>query len=181
MYTNAPPNTSTPRSQFITIFAWFSIAVSAMMVLMSILQNVMVSFLFPADMLDQLAKQGGENMPAFAVFVFSHSKAILLAFLLLSVLMLVLSIGFLKRKEWARITFVVLLALSIAASIGGLFVQSSMFESLPKEIEGIGQAEIEQMVPIFRGIMIGYTFVFSAIHAWLIYKLCTPQIRAEFA
>ncbi len=50
-------STKKPRSQFVTALAWFSIVVSALMVFVSIMQNVMVQFFFPPDFLNQLSNE----------------------------------------------------------------------------------------------------------------------------
>jgi hypothetical protein len=181
MNTNDTTAVSKPQSLFITLLAWFSIAVSALMLTSSLMQIVMVSFVFPPDMLDQAVAQSGEMMPSFVALLFSHFKLFLLAYLLVSVLLLVASVGLLKRRNWARITFIVLLALSIAASIGSLFMQLSSVDAAMKQMDGFGGEEFKQYVVIVEGMMLGFAIVFSAIHAWLIYKLCTPQIRDEFA
>jgi hypothetical protein len=180
MNTSDSTTVSIPQSLFIELLAWFSIGVSALMLTSSLMQIVMVSFVFPSDMLDQAVAQSGEMLPSFVAFLFSHFKLFLLAYLLVSVLLLAASIGLLKRRNWARVTFIVLLALSIAASIGGLFMQLSSVDAALKQMDGFGGEEFGRYVAIAEGMMLGFAIVFSAIHAWLIYKLCTQQIRAEF-
>lgn len=171
-----------PRSQFVTVLAWFSIVVSALMIVTSLLQNLMVHMLVPPDAFDQLSQQNnGAPIPPFALFMFKHFKLIVFSFFLLSIFLLISSIGLLKRKNWARIAFIVMLGLGIAWTVAMLPMQNSMMNDMTKSMGSEAPAEVQNFVTIFRGVMLGFVIVFTAIHAWLLYKLCTPQIRAEFA
>jgi hypothetical protein len=179
--TNAKSSTDDARapSQFVTVLAWFSIVASALMLLVSAMQNIMLHVFFPPNALSLVSEADARMLPPFAMFMFSHFKAIVFAFFVLSVILLASSIGLLKRKNWARLVFVSLLVVGIAWTVGSLFLQQSMLVSMPR-VEGPEGKHIEDFMWIFRGIMIVFAAVFTAIHGWLIYKLCSPSIRAEF-
>ncbi len=173
-------NRAQPLSQFVTVLAWFSIVVSALMVLVSAMQNIMLNLFFPTDVLGLLSEADAKILPAFAIFLLTHFKAIVLGFFVLSVILLASSIGLLKRKNWARLSFIALLACGIAWTASSVFLQQSMFTSMPR-VEGPEAKQIENMMWVFKGIMVVFAIVFTVIHGWLIYKLCLPSIRAEFS
>jgi hypothetical protein len=143
------------------------------------MQNVMLNFVFPRDTLDRLSTAGTEHMPFWALLLFKHFRLFAFLLLIYAVFMLWASVALLKRQNWARVVFVVLLALSIAVGLLLPFLQGSVLASMPK-IEEVDAEAFEQALLIFRGIVLALTVLFTAIHGWLIYKLCTPQIRAEF-
>ncbi len=173
---------SPPRSQFVTLLAWFSIAVSCLMIFTSLMQNLMVHVLIPPDAFETLAQQGNSApLPPFALFMFKHFKLIVFLFFLLSAVLLVSSIGLLKRKNWARIAFIVMLGVGIAWTVAMLPMQASIMNDVTQSLGGEAPADVENFVTIFRGVTLAFAVVFTAIHGWLIYKLCTAQIRAEFS
>lgn len=95
----------TPRpdmpSTFVTVVAWVFIVFSALGVLMTTAQNVMLSL-----------------MPAFtesadAGFLERHVRILFVIPWALSASMLVASAGLLKRREWARKIFIGLLSLGV--------------------------------------------------------------------
>jgi hypothetical protein len=173
---------SVPRSQFVTALAWFSIVVSALMIVSSTMQNVMVNFVLPPNIFDSLLRDSGEQIPSSVLFVLKHVKVILFAFLLSSVVLLFTSIGLLQRKNWARITFIVLLVLGTVLTIAALPTQFSMLGDVSKTMGGNeALAEVESVITVMRGVILALVVLFTVIHVWLIYKLCTPTIRAEFA
>jgi hypothetical protein len=167
------------RSQFVTALAWFSIVVAALMTVSSVLQNVMVNFVLPSNLFDPLTS-GDAPLPGFAVFVLKHFKLFVFAYFLLSVALLGVSIGLLQRKNWARIAFIALLALGIATSVLPLLMSPSTFSAMPN-IDGMDAELVSEIATTVKGVVLALTILFAAIHGWLIYKLCTPQIRAEFA
>jgi hypothetical protein len=170
------------RSQFVTALAWFSIVVSALMVVSSTMQNVMVNFVLPPNIFDSLIRDSAEQIPSSMLFILKNVKAILFVFLLLSVVLLLSSIGLLQRKNWARITFIVLLALGVVSTIAALPMQYGMLDDVGKTLSGNEAiAEVESVMTAMRGVFLALVVLFTGIHVWLIYKLCTAQIRSEFA
>jgi hypothetical protein len=169
------------RSQFVTALAWFSIVVAALATCSSLLQTIFVNLFLPADSLQQLQSAADANVvPPALFFVFKHLKTILLVYLLLSLSLLAVSIGLLKRKEWARIAFIIMLAIGTLSGFAPLFMPFSAKDFMP-QMEGIDGEVVGDVALGFRFVMIALTLLFAALHGWIIYKLCTSEIRAEFS
>ncbi len=124
------------RSTFVTVLAWIFILMSGFSTVMAVFQYVVMSFVMPlARMqasLDELKARGDMPMPPGAEFMFGHMRLIFGAFLLLSAITLLTSIGLLKRRNWARLVFICLMALGIVWNIAGLFLQQLMLSGFPR-------------------------------------------------
>jgi hypothetical protein len=79
--------------------------------------------------------------------------------------------GLLMKKEWARLSMTVLLALGLAEGLYTLAYLQFTVSGFDKELQDIG-AEIKRNS---RGKWIG-----CAIYAYFIYFLCSAKVRARF-
>lgn len=171
-----------PRSSFVTILAWLVIVPAALGVLVATLQNVLVFTMMPMDQFALPSGPGAEHMPALALFMFRHIHAVLAVFWLLMVLSLASGIGLLRRKEWARLCFIGLMGLSILWNIAGLLIQQSVFSSMsampdaPPEF----RTQFEDMASTMWIVSIAMAVGFSAVSGWLIWRLSSASIKAEF-
>src|SRR6478672_6650334 len=97
-----------PQSSFVTVLAWIFIVLAGFATLISILQNVMISLMFPIEEMQAAMVQAKhkQDMPVFAEFMFSHFQLFFLSFLVVSSVTLVSAIALLKRKNWARVLFI---------------------------------------------------------------------------
>lgn len=173
------------RSSFVTVLAWVFLVITGFATFISVLQNIMITFFFPmAEMEASMhTAKGSENLPAFAQFMFSHMQYFFVAFLLLSATMFTSSVALLKRKNWARIAFIIFLAFGIAWNIGSLFLQSAFFSSMPQmpsDAPPEFRAQFESMATVMLVAMSLFAIAFSVLFAWLIKRLVSPSIRAEF-
>lgn len=176
------PTTPTQRSTFVTTLAWLVIVPAALGVVIATLQNVLVFTVMPLDQKALPSGPGAAHMPAFAVFMFEHMRAVFAAFWLAMVVSLASGIGLLRRREWARLLFIALLGLSILWNIAGLLIQQSVFSSMsampdaPPEF----RAQFEDMASTMWLVSIAMAVGFSAVSAWLIWRLSSAPIKAEF-
>jgi hypothetical protein len=175
-----------PRSAFVTAVAWVFIALSGFATLISILQNVMIYTLFPVDQmhaaLAQARDQQQQQMPAGAFFVFEHIRALITGVLVVTAGTLVVSVGLLRRYNWARILFVVLLALGIAWNICGLFWQWFFFRSMPQPPQTAPdmQAQFKTMTTVMMFFSVAMALGMSVLFGWIIKRLTASAIRDEF-
>ena len=173
------------RSTFVTVLAWIFIVLGGFVTLISVLQNIMVWFIFPIGEMRaaQAQAKGHSEMPWFAAWMFDHFQFFFLFFLAFSVAMLSAAIGLLMRKNWARILFVGFMGLGIVWNIGGLIAMSFFMFSFGQMMP-VNQPGADQFSVMFK-IM----FVFNAIIAlgiawlfgWIIKRLTSEGIRGEFA
>ena len=89
------------RSTFVTVVAWIFIALSGFGALVGILQNIMLQTVLRSEEFGQAMQAAPlqPGLPPFATFMFEHFQWFFLAALLANVVMLVVSIGLLKRRK----------------------------------------------------------------------------------
>ena len=91
-------------------------------------------------------------------------------------------IGLLKRKEWARLLFIALLGLSILGNIGGFFAQQSAFSYISAMPEAPPEfhAQFERMATTMWVVSIAMAVGVSAVSGWLMWRLASAPVKAEF-
>ena len=81
-------------------------------------------------------------------------------------------LGVVRRHEWGRLLSIVLLVLSVVTSFVGAFV------SLRADAATMDGDMIPRLVSIIMNF--GLALLTTALHGWVIWKLNTPAVRAEF-
>lgn len=117
------------RSTFVTVLAWIFIALAGFATFISILQNIMIAFVFPMAQMQAAATQQGA--PWFAAWMIQHFQLFFLLFLVASASCLAAAIGLLRRKNWARLLFIALMLLGIAWNVAGLVLGAFFLSSFP--------------------------------------------------
>jgi hypothetical protein len=173
------------RSNFVTVLAWIFIVLSGFAVFVSILQNVMITYLFPMERIQEVMQeqQAQQHIPGAFRFLFNNFAWFFRAFLVISLAVLAASIGLLRRKNWARIAFIMLMALGILWNLGGVALQSillSSFPPFPHEASAEMAENFSRMLIVMKIATAFMVVAFSALFGWIIWKLVSPQIRAEF-
>ncbi len=172
------------RSEFVTVLAWIFIIISGFAVLVSIFQNVMVSF-FPVERITEAMRdeQAQQHMPAAFRFLFEHFVLFVRAFLVITLALLAASIGLIRRRNWARLLFIALLVLGILWNLGGLAMQFLLvpsFPPLPQEAPAEMDAMFGRMLLIVRVLSALFAVAFTILCGWIIRKLTSERVRAEF-
>ena len=178
--------TDSPRSQFVTALAWVFIVLSGFGTFISIVQNLMLQVMLRntdlrAAMSQMPADAPGGALPAWAA---QHFEWLFLAVLIVPASMLVVSIGLLRRREWARRAFIALMGLTILWQLLGVVLQFFFTGLFQPSMDGMPA----DFAGSFRAMLIGIQ-VFSLVMAagfcvlfgWIIRRLMSAPIRAEFA
>jgi hypothetical protein len=116
-------------------------------------------------------------------FVIRHMRLGMLTFLALCAGTLAAAIGLLLRKNWARIAFIVLMALGIVWNVGGVIVQyrviSALFRFHPGATNPVRPSweTVTTIMAIFSSVI---ALGLAGLFAWLIKRLLSPDIRREF-
>jgi hypothetical protein len=161
------------QSSFVTGLAWTLIVFNALGVLVLLLQNAALNLILPT--LLESAPEGQE----MALGLFRATGFVFLAF---SVFLTYAAYALLKRRNWARVTYVIVFALAIvshvmsALALGlGLAAGDALGTMLqgPPGSEGI----VRSMMIAFIVILLAMAVVFG----WLIKRLRSPAVKAEFA
>ena len=181
-----PPDSGMTRSSFVTVIAWIFIVIAGFMTFISLLQNILINTLFPFDKL-QSAKASAPPMPPIFDFAFDHFRFFFLVFFLFSAAKLVSAIGLLRRWNWARLMFVGILGLGVAWIFGGLVLQQFMMDSMMNFPIDAAQSAPPDFEAQMKGMMIAmrvfsavFGLGFAVLYAWIIKRLLSPDVAAEF-
>ena len=182
---NLVPN-QIAKSTFVTALAWVFIGLAGFATFISVLQNVMITLMFPAEAMQAAANQAGsdEHMPWFAAFMFQNIRLFFFGFLLLSSTTVAAAIGLLRRKNWARIMFIGLMVFGILQSIGGVVFSIVFFTAMPT-FPSTAPPDFANQFELISKLMIGVNIVmaigFSVLFGWIVKRLLSPAIRREFS
>lgn len=165
-----------PRSTFVTVVAWIFIVFSGM----GLLEFVVFALgpfgrLFTA----QLAAQSGPQPPPALILSIVH--VVMLVGVVVTAWVLISAIGLLLRKNWARISFIVILILGIGFSIVYMLlgiVGALGMHNLPASAES--PPDVQAVVPFMVGAMLIFGLIFVGLYSWILVMLFRKKIRAEF-
>lgn len=172
------------RSTFVTVLAWVFIVLGSFATVIAVLQNALYYVVFPREQMQGLADAGpgAEHVPPFAKFMFANFELFLALFLLLAVVTVVTAVGLLTRKNWARLTFIGLMVFGILWNLGGFVLQQVFVPTMvplsdaPPEIA----QQFQAMQTGVQAAMLVFAFGFSALFGWIIWRLRSRRIVAEF-
>jgi hypothetical protein len=173
----------TQRSNFVTVLAWILIVLAGFATFIAVIQNVMLSFMLPMDQMQKAMNdpQTSEQIPAFIRFIFSNVRVFFLVFLGVSSITFISAIGLLKRRNWARIIFICIMALGILWNVFGLLMQHWLFSSMQSEIPpGAAEPQFATMIPVMRIFSFILVIGMCVLFGWIIKKLASRKIKAEF-
>lgn len=174
------------RSDFVTALAWIFIAISGFSTLISLFQNLMITFAFPVAEMQVAVQQSGKGppVPEFFQFILGNIRLFFFSFLAISALTFVSSVGLLKRKGWARITFIVIMAFGIVWNLGGTVAGYFLFASFPSVTESAPD-DFQRQFDYFSMAIMVFTTLFAVtvtvLCGWIIKRLCSNDIKREFA
>lgn len=144
---------------------------------------LMFTVLPPADYLAIAADlKSTQSLPSFLVFVVEHMVAWTFLTLALSLLTLVASVGLLRRQNWARLVFVVIMWLGVASNLAGAAaplvlgpMAQNLLQSFPAEMRG----ELQSMMTMMTWVSVGLALLFAALFGWTAVKLMSAPVRRE--
>lgn len=188
-----PPLPPVPRSPFVNATAWITLCLSILGLLMLALQAAMFLAAGRAGLFSKMQEQLAldPQASAFLSMALEWLPWLAVLFAVQNLLFVTASVGLLKRREWGRKLFITLLVLLIVWQIVMIPLQWSMMghmqglmmmgQEVRPEMQAIMQAQMEATSIISRLFSAAFGLVFSALFAWLIWKLRSPRVRAEFA
>ena len=173
------------RSTFVTVLAWIFIALSGFGALIGVLQNIMLQTVLRSAEFGKAmqAAPGQPGLPPFATFLFENFQWFFLAALLANVVMLVVSIGLLKRRNWARLCFIGLMILSILWQVAGVTLQAAMFSFVHDQFaaaQAQGAPDMTLFFVVMAVVCLVFALAFGALFGWIAWKLASEPIAAEF-
>jgi hypothetical protein len=170
--------TAGDRSVFVNVLAWFGIATGACGTPIALIQAFMMGTLAP-QLQAALESEQLAQLPSPLRLVLANFELLFQVFLIGSVATLVLSIGLLKRRDWGRLGVIALLGVAIAQQLVLFWIQLSLGGSFQAP-GGQPMPELQAAVLLMQVVGGALTVAQVGVCAWLIWKLQTPQVRAEF-
>lgn len=171
--------------KFIVTMSWVFLAAAGMSVSSSLIQFILA--LFPTPAIDKIIEKIApglstdivEILPPFLKYTLEHRLIFSTLFLVLSALTLPAAFAFLKRKNWSRILFAWLMALTGLTAFIPALLPSFFLLLLPSS----SLYPMESI--IFMNHILNYFYLFFAIltgalHGWIICKLLKASIKNEF-
>lgn len=83
----------------------------------------------------------------------------------------------LRRNNWARLAVIAILTLGIVWSVGSLGLQFELFSGMPSSFPS---QETQRMFTVMRFAAAVFEIGVAVLLAWLIWRLLSPAISAEF-
>jgi len=166
---------ATPAAQgstFVSVTAWIFLVVGGLSLLIAVLQHVMLYTVF-VDLLVP-AEDGGGNDPG----TFWLLQGLFGGLLVTSTLQVVACLGLLRRREWARRLFVVLMSLAVLVLLPIPFAQLTIMVAAP--LQGLGGV-FDAVAIVMSVFTLLLTTGLLIVFVWIIYRLTRPAIRSEFA
>jgi hypothetical protein len=172
-YVNTPA--VAPQSTFVTVLAWLTIVLGGFATLVGLMQNVMINFLMPT-MFANAPTAAADAFPLFA------ARAFFLGFLCFVAFMTYAGYALLKRRKWARRTFIVVCALGVvwgilcvlmfAFGFGLWHFPPPMPPGAPPDMDSAFKAMLVMTSILSLGMCV--------LLAWIVKRLRSPAVRAEF-
>lgn len=174
-----------PRSMFVNMLAWLSLALGLLGVISGLLQAaVFASLDLGNQLLAGLAQDGDQALvPPQMLWVFEHLQLINGLSTLAALITTVVSWGLWQRREWGRVGFIALLLLSAAFGIACTVWAASVMDALLAQAAGdpaVADPVVMRMLAMSKATMYVGSLVIALLHAGIAWKLHTPEIRAEF-
>lgn len=167
------------RSVFVNVVAWIFLVLSGL----GILEAVVFMFMPWQELMSQAQMQSAQMPHAMPMMGMHFMRAFSAIWLVLGVWVFASSIGLLLRRNWARISYIVMMALAVGFNalylLAGIlmlvmfharnFPDNAMF---PPGMAGVATG--------FMAIWIIFAAIFLALFIWILVKLSSEAIAREF-
>ena len=181
------PARSDPKSTFVTVVAWIFVVLSALSLLGS-LASVLILTVTPAATLNATVNRLAQDttvinlLPAPYRFMMHHVYLVAVLKLIWWAAVLIASVGVLRRREWGRRAFVVVLGVQILQMIVGFLMGQSIGMSLARQLASrspSGRVPPGMGTGLALGGLLGVAVI--AILVWLFLSFRSARVREEFA
>lgn len=185
---NRPTLPRSPAASFVGVLAKLSLAIAGLSIVWFLFQLLLVAALGRFDLADWMQRQY-LPVPPQLDWAMQHALAVTVLLLLLSLAFLAVSWALLRHRQWGRAGFIVFLIAVAAANFAMLPLINGMFDAaqsfLPSDFlaspegrQALAQLHTTRTILFVSGL--ASAFAFAALHGWLVFKLCTPDVRNLF-
>ena len=175
------PHVLAPPSAFVTVLAWILIVLTGLSSLMLVFQNIMVHTLLADPEMRAVMTEMPQGVPGQPMlkFMMGHMRTIAAVSLVLCLMAFSCAIALLQRRNWGRQAIIGFLALGIVYQLLSLGFAWFMWRDMGATV-GFDHAQFQELLHSMQLVSSFFTLATSALFAWLIYKLRSPAVRAEF-
>jgi hypothetical protein len=167
------------RSLFVTATAWVFIILAAVASASALVQNAAVASLMPG-------MPPNHSLPLLTGILIGYLPWVVGFGLVVSLSTLASAVGLLLRLDWARRSFIGLMAFTIFANLLGLWLQQEVLQSVVSST--LSSAAIpERALGVFGGFVtaarvmaVMMTLVGCGFLGWIIRRLMSATVRQEF-
>jgi hypothetical protein len=145
-------------TRFVRAVGWMFLVAAAIGLLISGAQALLLSRAAPG-----LTVDGG-------------ALAIALGFVALSMIVVVVAVGFLRRRRWARAALAAITVIGIVASLTRLWVPASPMEPPPSD----APAEYVGLLRLISLVNVVVPIVACLALGWILWRLLSPAVRDQF-
>jgi len=163
------------RSTFVTVIAWLFIVLGGLAAGIQILMTRSLAHTLPEKGVPLTAVVPGHaDMPAFLQPTYLGLYLFYALFFVVSFLTLFAAIGLLRRRNWARLTFIGVMVFGIVCQV----LSFALTCLTPPDPVLMGQnPQIHQIQLITSGVI---TLLYAGFFAWIIIRLLSAGTIAEF-
>jgi len=158
---------------------WFSIAISVLGIVTGVAEGIIFRSVVPVGQMDQIMKalQASGEMSPTMIWLLKNFQLVNLANISFMVLILLASVGLVKKVEWGRKFCLGLSTVGLLSTLGTVFLLDPMkMISIPPELADSANA----MKPVIMGLYYSVNAIFLLVFGWFNWKLTRPEIVSEF-
>ena len=172
---------TSPRSPFVNVVGGIFAAFSGFGSLILLSQIIVFRTVFEQPEMQAALSKPLPGMPDYVNFLFAHITLFMGAMLAVNLCLFASAIGLLLRKNWARLGFIAVLVLLIGWNLFGLGLQIMIFSSMGAHLPEGADVHTFKMVMVAMSVGCAvFSLAFCALFAWIIKKLLSTDIVAEF-
>ena len=170
------------RSKFVTNLGYIFIGFFGYSTTAALVQSIIFLFKPPIELIRMISPAKNIDIMAFMppafIYVMEHIHLFLSVSFVFSLISLIASFAFLKRRNWARIFFVVFMIITIVFSFSGFLFHDDFMVEIPAD-ENL-QEIVASMNKLINMSLIALVVIIVLFHTWLVYKLLSKGVKEEF-
>ncbi len=175
-------NKGNKKSKFVTNLAYILIAFFGYSTTASLVQSIIFLFKPPIELLRMISPTTNIDITAFMppafIYIMEHIHLFLSVSFVFSFISLFASFAFLKRRDWARIFFVVFMIVTIVFSFTGFLFHDAFMVEIPAD--EVLREIVASMNKLINMSLIALVVIIALFHTWLAYKLLSNSVKEEF-
>lgn len=178
----AAPLSAQRRSTLVTVIAWIFIIFSVFTLLIMVFQMLIFAILGPQHELFQIYQgfEGGSGSPNWTRLYLDNIWGLFMGVVVFELARLASAFALLKRKNWGRLVFMTILAASVLLYILQLYWANAFFEDMMASKPGFQEPFMERFIGVMKTFMNVLTIAYAGLYLWIIKKLSSAEIKAEF-